>query len=330
MDAKNNGTSDAISILIVDSDAKAREAVKNKLLEVMPEVRVTESTTPHEAITKLGKQKYQLVICEFEVPRAGSSTLIDELNRLPQESRPAGIIVGIPQKLESGKIKNVFCMQKPLDQLNLISAASDILSPLSKSSAPRSVSSWDDMVNGESQSQNQTSAKTQPASTAAGKSGAKATIDVNMINPFIEGALSVIQSRASIKAEKEKVFTRGTENVRGDISAVIGMSSTTKQGGLAITFEKSCFLAVASAILGKKCTEINDENSDVAGDICNQILTFATRKLNSEMGLEIKTAIPSVIAGPGHQIKHLFSGIVIAAKFKTSSGWFTIEAALPN
>ena len=82
-------------------------------------------------------------------------------------------------------------------------------------------------------------------------------------------------------------------------------------------------------MLGEKYTQINDENKDAVGEICNQIFGFGKKKLN-EQGYQIESALPSVIVGNGHEISRLVKGIIITAKFKTEFGWFFVETAMSH
>jgi CheY-specific phosphatase CheX len=48
----------------------------------------------------------------------------------------------------------------------------------------------------------------------------------------------------------------------------------------------------------------------------------------NERGCDIQPAIPSVIFGENHRIKHLIEGPCLAVQFRTSAGCFVVEAIL--
>lgn len=152
-------------------------------------------------------------------------------------------------------------------------------------------------------------------------------VDVNFINPFIAATVEVLKVTCQTTATKDKVFLRAGDQVSGDISALVGMVSDAFKGSMGIAFQKRCFLHVVNSMLGEKYKDITKDNQDAAGEICNQIFGMAKTKLN-EMGHNIKPAIPSIIVGDGHRIKHLLNGPVIAVRFETEQGAFIVEAAV--
>lgn len=60
------------------------------------------------------------------------------------------------------------------------------------------------------------------------------------------------------------------------------------------------------------------------GEITNMISGDARREL-AEKGHTLKGAIPSVISGKNHTIKHMSNGPAIAIPFTTAGGPFIVE-----
>ncbi|HND86639.1 MAG TPA: chemotaxis protein CheX, partial [Pseudobdellovibrionaceae bacterium] len=152
-------------------------------------------------------------------------------------------------------------------------------------------------------------------------------MDVNFINPFIESTIEVLAKTCNTKAKKTKVFIRDKDTISGDISALVGMVSPTFKGSMGIAFERTTFIYVANNMLGEKATQITTENQDAAGEICNQVFGRTKTVLN-EMGHAVQPAIPSVIVGDRHRVKHLVDGPVIAVQFETEGGYFIVEATV--
>lgn len=98
-------------------------------------------------------------------------------------------------------------------------------------------------------------------------------------------------------------------------------------GSMAISFKKKTFLGIVNRMLGADYTDIDPEISDAAAELCNQVFGLTKTKLNQQ-GHEIQPAIPSVITGENHQIKHSTSAPVIAVEYSTEFGPFTIEACM--
>ncbi len=326
-------------VLIVEDEASTREGSKAAFQKHYPLSKVVTVTNGHEALSKIEKQRFDLVVLPYEYPTEGVSTLMNDIARLEQQKKPFGVIVGFSRENEIPKLGRAYFLQKPFETSAMIGAAREVFEAKAKSKQ------WEAFQQG-GDHPSAAAAKEQLATAAHGKvvmqeTGAltspgadananKASIDVNFINPFIEGAVVVLETVCETKSVKESLFARKEDSIRGDISAVIAMNSSKKQGSFAISFEKRCFLAAAGRMLGETYTEVNDENKDVVGEICNQIFGYAKRKLNNEQGYDIQPAIPSIITGDGHQIRHLVKGLVIAAKFKTDEGFFIVEAAIPG
>jgi len=154
-----------------------------------------------------------------------------------------------------------------------------------------------------------------------------ANVDVRFINPFIEEVLVVLKGTCNTTAEKKEVFVRNGDRMHGDISAVIAMNSSKFHGSMAISFDKACFLGIVEGMLDETYTDINEEIADACGEICNQVFSRARKTLN-EQGHDIAQAIPSVIHGANHSIRHLVEGPCIVVKFQTSKGFFFVEAVV--
>ncbi len=109
----------------------------------------------------------------------------------------------------------------------------------------------------------------------------------------------------------------------GDVTGVLGLTGVA-QGTIAVTFEEKCILTVVSNMFGEKMDGLNEEIADAVGELTNMISGQARRELD-EIGKVFKAAIPSVVTGKGHTIRHYGNGPKIAIPFKTDGGKFTIE-----
>ena len=148
-------------------------------------------------------------------------------------------------------------------------------------------------------------------------------MDVNLINPFIESTLHVLQTMAATKARAGKPYLKKDQGARGDVSSVIGLMGEVS-GTISVSFTESCILAIVSSMFGEEVKEVNDEIGDAVGEIANMISGQARQKLE-ESGRSLKAAIPTVIRGPDHTISHLTKHPIVAIPFATDRGEFTIE-----
>lgn len=147
-------------------------------------------------------------------------------------------------------------------------------------------------------------------------------MDKKYINSFIESTYNVLETMANTKAEGGNPYHKNDKTAKGDISAVIALTGDIL-GTMSISFEESCILTIVSNLFNEK-VEMNDEINDAVGELCNMITGQARQKL-VELGLHLKSGIPSLIMGKGHSIKHITDHRVIAIPFSCAGSGFTIE-----
>ncbi len=148
-------------------------------------------------------------------------------------------------------------------------------------------------------------------------------MDVELVNPFIDATMKVLETMASTKAQAGKPFLKNDGMARGDVSSVIGLTGETR-GTISISFTEECILPIVSNMLGEQIAELNEEIKDAVGEIANMISGQARVRLE-QMGRSLKAAIPTVISGKGHSLTHMSSSPVIGVPFTTDQGAFTIE-----
>jgi len=151
-------------------------------------------------------------------------------------------------------------------------------------------------------------------------------VDVRLINPFIDATLHVLKMMASVEAKAGKPYIKKTECAAGDVSAVIGLTGEAN-GTISITFPAKSIMAIVSKMFGETITRVDGEVSDAVGEIANMISGQARQKLE-KMGRVLHGAIPSVIMGKDHQIKHISSHPIVAVPFESDDGGFTIEVCI--
>lgn len=144
-----------------------------------------------------------------------------------------------------------------------------------------------------------------------------------VINPFLEATVSVLKTMASIDPVPGKPYIKKGTSAIGDVSGVVGISGDT-EGSLCITFTRACILFIISRMLGEEQKEINDEVKDAVGELTNMISGDSRRRLE-EIGYHFLGAIPSVISGPNHEVKHITKGPILSIPFSTQAGHFTVE-----
>jgi chemotaxis protein CheX len=148
-------------------------------------------------------------------------------------------------------------------------------------------------------------------------------MDVTLINPFINATLNVLETMAFIKVTPGKPYVKKDNVAVGDVTGVLGLTGIAN-GTISVSFEEHCILTIVSNMFGETMERLNDDISDAVGELTNMISGQARRELE-QMGKVFKAAIPSVVTGKNHSIRHYSDGPKIAIPFNTDGGDFTIE-----
>ena len=143
------------------------------------------------------------------------------------------------------------------------------------------------------------------------------------INPFLEATVSVLKTMAFLEAIPGKPYLKKGGAASGDISGIVGIAGEA-EGSLCLSFSKGCILFITSQMLGEEQKEISEEVKDAVGELTNMISGDSRRRLQ-EMGHSFQGAIPSVISGPGHEVKHITKGPILSIPFSTQAGNFIAE-----
>ncbi len=151
-------------------------------------------------------------------------------------------------------------------------------------------------------------------------------MDVNIINAFLDGTISVIKTMAFVEPKAGAPYLKKDAVAHGDISGIIGLAGSVK-GSLALSFQEECILEIVSGMLGEPITELNAEINDAVGEITNMV-SGAARKNMEAVGYTILSALPTVISGRNHNISHVMGGPSIIIPFQTARGSFVVDICI--
>ena len=144
-------------------------------------------------------------------------------------------------------------------------------------------------------------------------------MNVEFINPFLTSMLNVMSTMAQMELVPEKPRLKKDDVAMGDVSGLIGMGSDKAKGSLSITFEGPLALATMKGMVGEGPDEINDEITDLIGEITNMV-TGGAKRLLSEKGIDFDMATPMVVSGKNHTIHHKAKGPVVIIPLKSKDG----------
>jgi len=147
---------------------------------------------------------------------------------------------------------------------------------------------------------------------------------VEFINPFLSSMLNVMSTMAKMELIPEKPKLKKDNVAHGDVSGLIGMVSPETKGSLSITFDAPLALATMKGMVGEAPDEVNEEITDLVGEITNMV-TGGAKRILSEKGFEFDMATPIVVSGKDHTIHHKSKGPIVIISLKGEAGRAYIE-----
>jgi chemotaxis protein CheX len=151
-------------------------------------------------------------------------------------------------------------------------------------------------------------------------------MDVEYINPFLNGTLEVLKTMASFQPVPEKPYVKKDDLAHGDVSGIIGITGDAV-GSLAISFSESCICDIVGRMLGETFTTINHDVLDAVGELTNMISGVSRTHLEKK-GMTVFAAIPSVVFGSNHTITHILKSPSIVIPFSSPSGPFFVDVCI--
>ena len=149
-------------------------------------------------------------------------------------------------------------------------------------------------------------------------------MNVDFINPFLQSLLNVISTMANMELTPGKPSLKKDSLAKGDVSGLIGMIGPQTKGSLSITFEQKLILEIMQNMLGENPGMINEDISDLVGEITNMV-TGGAKNILGDKGYEFEMATPVVVVGNGHSISHKAHGKKIIMPFTSPHGSAYIE-----
>lgn len=151
-------------------------------------------------------------------------------------------------------------------------------------------------------------------------------MNVEFINPFLSSLVNVLSTMANTTVTPGQPKVKKDEIARGDVSGLIGMVGTQVKGSFSISFEESLALEIMFRMLGERPKTINNDVTDMVGEITNMV-TGGAKRILGEKGYEFTMATPVVVSGKGHTITHKCEGPKVLMPFDSEFGKVHIEVS---
>lgn len=95
---------------------------------------------------------------------------------------------------------------------------------------------------------------------------------------------------------------------------------------MSVSFSESCAIALVNNMIGEQFEEMTDEVADAVGELTNMISGDARAQFE-KIGYHFTAAIPTIVRGKNHTVKHIASGgLTVQIPFMTEHGNFWVEA----
>ena len=98
----------------------------------------------------------------------------------------------------------------------------------------------------------------------------------------------------------------------------------TPTGSFSISFDKESILKITSKLFNEETTKLDSDVAEAEGELANTISAQAIRMIE-EKGDLCDGAIPTVVAGEGHNLMHITNGPKIAVPFTLDKAKITLE-----
>lgn len=151
-------------------------------------------------------------------------------------------------------------------------------------------------------------------------------MNVQFINPFLEGTVSVLKTMAFVEPRSGKPYLKADNLAKGDISGIIGLTGSAA-GSLALSFSEGAILKIVSNMLGEDLKSINGDVKDAVGELTNMVSGVARKNLEAQ-GFYIQAAIPTIVSGKNHSIAHVKGGPSLIIPFEIDEGVFVVDVCL--
>ncbi|ASM52895.1 chemotaxis protein CheX [Pseudoalteromonas nigrifaciens] len=151
-------------------------------------------------------------------------------------------------------------------------------------------------------------------------------MNVEFINPFLSSLINVLSTMAQTQLKPGKPRIKTDEKACGDVSGLIGMVGPQTRGSFSITFDEQLALTIMERMLGERPDSINEEVTDMVGEITNMV-TGGAKNLLGQKGFDFNMATPIVVSGKDHTITHKSQGKKILMPFTCDAGNANIEVS---
>ncbi len=149
-------------------------------------------------------------------------------------------------------------------------------------------------------------------------------MDIVMIHALLESLFTVFGTMVNLKINPGVPIPKQGNVSRGEVTALIGMKAEGTSGSVALSLTLPAIRKISFSLFGEEITSINNEATDLAGELTNMLVGGAKRIL-SEKGHDFDMQTPQLMQGKGHEIVHLCSGQTVLLPITMDKEEFYLE-----
>jgi chemotaxis protein CheX len=152
-------------------------------------------------------------------------------------------------------------------------------------------------------------------------------VDLQYINPFVEGLDSVFKTMLSVQPKRRSVkLSKASDRASASLTTLVGFSGQHVHGVVVLRFPPSTALQLVSRMLSAEIVEVNDEVIDAISEIVNMVAGSAKAKIQCDPPLEL--GLPTVVQGSEYKVNYPSGTAWLEVPFESEAGEFTMELTL--
>ncbi len=157
--------------------------------------------------------------------------------------------------------------------------------------------------------------------------GGNLPVITKLINPYISAVLDLMTTMAGLHVVRKDLFLKKNYRIFGDISGIMNFSGKI-EGSVTVSFPEELAKLIVSNIMGSSPSDISsDDLRDGVGELINIISGNAKASL-AETEFSHEIALPAVIQGMGHQVRHPDGAPCIVVLFEAEGRPFAVLVSM--
>ena len=274
-------------ILIADSSPKAKEMLHSHLEQESHQVKFLGESDSLETV--LSESKYDVIVIDLQYKHIPSLDIVTQIGKDPLNSHTNIIVTtNVANKEVLNKYVSAgvsYVFMKPYRFKVLSDKITKIIEP---------------------------------------NSNAHGAFEPLILKIFLESSIHIFEAMTGTVVIAGKPFLKSGNKSLADVSAVIGLSSTSIKGSLSINLNRNILTRFIFKLFGSAVVADEAQINDICGEICNQIMGRAKQQFLKRKNMGFEITVPTVLSDPNHILDYKSASpvLVIPFSFENDEGIF--------